>query len=361
LNNDPTQKRPSSRKFAPLGVLFALLGLLLFAYFVRKAGVDQIVSGIKRLGAGYLLIIAISSIRHIVRALAWTKCFEAPHKLRFRDAFAARLMGDALGNIIPFISMAVSEPSKAVFARHKVPLMAGLSAIALENIFYSLSVVLFIFSGTAALLLSFPLPAPLRYASIGALVITASIAPLGYLVIYKQWKFLSGAVSFLHRRGIAMSWTERAIPRVQTLEERIYGFYVRNGRLFLPIFGLELCFHLAGVAEIYTTLTFISVVAPTLLAAFILESVNRVINVVFKFIPFRLGVDEGGSEMVTKVLGLAKGAGVTLAIVRKSRDIFWTTVGVALMVRRGLSPMNVDKVLDEEVQSPMSNVQSPPG
>jgi hypothetical protein len=39
---------------------------------------------------------------------------------------------------------------------------------------------------------------------------------------------------------------------------------------------------------------------------------------------------------------------VTLAIVRKSRDIFWTTVGVVLMVRRGLSPMNVDKVLEEE-------------
>jgi hypothetical protein len=62
--------------------------------------------------------------------------------------------------------------------------------------------------------------------------------------------------------------------------------------------------------------------------------------------------------MVTKVLGLTQGVGVTLAIVRKSRDIFWTTVGVALMVRRGLSPMSVDKVLEEDVQSPMSNVQS---
>jgi hypothetical protein len=70
--------------------------------------------------------------------------------------------------------------------------------------------------------------------------------------------------------------------------------------------------------------------------------------VVFNFVPFRLGVDEGGSGMVTKVLGLTQGVGVTLAIVRKSRDIFWTTVGVALMVRRGLSPMNVDKVLDED-------------
>jgi glycosyltransferase 2 family protein len=347
LEGEPAQTRTSSRKLAPLGIVFAILGLLLFAYFVRKAGISEILDGIQRLGAGFLLILAISAVRHVVRALAWTKCFEPPYRLRFRDALAARLMGDALGNIIPFVSMAVAEPSKAVFARHRVPLMAGLSAIALENIFYSLSVVLFIFSGTVALLLSFSLPKPLRYASIGALVITASIAPLGYLVIYKQWKFLSGALSFLKRSGIAASWAEKTIPRAQTLEDRIYGFYVRNRRLFIPIFALEVCFHLAGIAEIYTTLSFVSaVVAPTLLTAFILESVNRIINVVFKFVPFRLGVDEGGSGMVAAVLGLTKAVGVTLAIVRKSRDIFWTAIGVALMVRRGLSL----RKLDQQVQ-----------
>jgi len=345
LSDETTQPKRRGRKLAPLGILFAVVGLLLFAYFVRNAGVGRIMEGIQRLGFGFLLVIAISSVRHIVRALAWTKCVEQPYRLRFRDAFASRLMGDALGNIIPFVSMAVSEPSKAVFARRHVPLMVGLSAIALENIFYSLSVILFIFSGTMALLLSFPLPAPLRYASFGALVITASLLPLGFLVLYKQWRFLSGAMSFLKKRGIARSWAEKSVPRAQQMEERIYGFYVRNRNLFLPIFGLEVCFHLAGVAEIYVTLSFISDVAPTLLAAFILESVNRVINVVFKFIPFRLGVDEGGSGAVAKVLGLTTAVGITLAIVRKSRDIFWTGVGLVLMIQRGLSPA---AVLSEE-------------
>jgi hypothetical protein len=209
-------------------------------------------------------------------------------------------------------------------------------------------VVLFIFSGTVALLLSFPLATPLRYVCIGALVITASMVPVGYLVIYKQWKFLSGTVSFLKRRGIAPSWAEKTTPRAQMMEDRIYGFYSRNRRLFLPIFGLEVSFHLAGVAEIYATLSFVSnVVAPTLLAAFILESVNRVINVVFKFVPFRLGVDEGGTGMVSAILGLTKAVGVTLAIVRKSRDIFWTAVGVALMVKRGLSPIKVNEMMED--------------
>ena len=346
----PNQAR--NRKLARFGIVFALLGLLLFAYFVRKAGVSEITAGIRRLGFGFLLILAISAVRQIARSLAWTRCFESPHSLRFRDAFAARVMGDALGNIIPLASVAISEPSKAAFVTDRVPLMASLAALALENIFYSLSVVLLIFSGTAALLLSFSLPKPLRYASFGALAFTLVIAPLGYFIIRRQLRFLSGPMSFLSRRGIARAWMiEKGIPRGRTLEDRIYGFYSRNSNRLISIFLLEVCFHLAGVAEIYVTLYFISSVPPTLLTAFILESVNRVINVVFKFVPLRTGIDEAGTGMLSKVLGFTTAIGVTLAIVRKARDIFWTAIGVALIVRRGLSLKNLNKVSEGETKS----------
>src|SRR5678816_2055018 len=190
-NDVMSEKRSGSRRFAPLGLIFGLLGLLLFAYFVRQAGVGEIFSNIQRLGAGFILILAVSSIRYVVRALAWTRCVEPPYRLPFRSAFAARLMGDALGNIIPFVSVAVSEPSKAVFVKDRVPLMVGLSGLAIENIFYALSVALFIFTGTATLLLTFSLPKGLRYASIGALVTTLLIILLVYLMIRSQARFIS--------------------------------------------------------------------------------------------------------------------------------------------------------------------------
>jgi hypothetical protein len=351
-NNTPVQANPArKKKLARLGIPLVLLGLLLFAYFVRKAGVSLIFENIKRLGAGFILIIAISSIRHTVRSLAWTKCFESPYRLRFRDAFAARLMGDAIGNIIPLASVAVSEPSKAALVTNRVPLMASLSALALENIFYSLSVVLFIFSGTTALMLSFSLPKPLRIASAVALAVTFLIVPFGYFIIRKQLKFLSGSMSFLAQRGIARAWmTNKGVPRASTLEERIYGFYSRNRGRLIPIFLLEVCFHLTGVTEIFVTLSFISDVRPTLLTAFILESVNRIINVVFKFMPLRAGFDEGGTEMLAKILGFARNIGVTLAIVRKGRDIFWAAVGVALLTRRGFSFSSLKKPDEADVK-----------
>src|SRR4029079_18906970 len=224
-NDVLTENQSGSRRFAPLGIIFGLLGLLLFAYFVSRAGVGEILSNIQRLGAGFVLILAVSSTRYIVRTLAWTRCVEPPYRLPFRDAFAARLMGDALGNIVPFVSAAISEPSKAVFVKDRVPLMVGLSALAIENIFYALSVAHFIFAGTATLLLTFSLPKGLRYASIGALVTTLLILPLIYLIIRGQIRFLSGVLGYLGDRGVARKFIDKLKPRAQSLEERVYGFY----------------------------------------------------------------------------------------------------------------------------------------
>ena len=347
---DSGEQSARRSRFAPLGIIFGVLGLLLFAYFVSRAGLGEIFAGIQRLGAGFLLILAISSTRYVVRALAWTRCVERPHRLPFRDAVAARLMGDALGNIIPFASVAVSEPSKAVFVKNRVPLLVSLSALAIENIFYALSVALFICAGTATLLLSFSLPKPLRYASIGAVVTTLIIIPAGYFLVRSQTKFLSGALRFFGRFGVAPNLVAKILPKVEKLEEHVYGFYGRNRGSFLSIFALDMCFHVAGVAEIYTTLWFISPVAPTLRQAFILESVNRIINVAFKFIPLRAGVDEGGTGQVSKVLGFARGIGETLAIIRKGRDIFWSAIGLLLIWKRGFSLSGLSD--DESTRTP---------
>ncbi len=66
--NQSAPKNSRSKKITPLGIIFAILGILLFAYFVRKAGVGEILANIKRLGAGFIVILLISVVRKIVRA-----------------------------------------------------------------------------------------------------------------------------------------------------------------------------------------------------------------------------------------------------------------------------------------------------
>ena len=338
MTDATTQPASTTRRFTPAGIIFAALGLLLFSYYIWRADPRAIWQNMLDLGAGFLLVLLVSSVRPVVRAFAWTRCFEAPQRLRLRDALRAYLAGDALGNVMP-LGMMVSEPTKAALVRDRVPLSAAIAAIAVENLFYSLSVALFIAAGMLTMLLSLPgMPAKMRYVCIGALVGVGVFILSGYFIIRFEWRFVSRLLEFLYARRIFSSWLETRRVRIAAVEDRIYGFYARNRARFLPILALEACFHLAGVMENYVTLYFISPVRPTLLAAFALESVNRVINVVFKFVPLRVGVDEAGTGWFTKALQLGTTSGVSLAIVRKARVVVWTAIGIVLLVRRGLSP-----------------------
>lgn len=352
LTDKKVGKSRIKKRHKAIGIIFTVLGVLLFAYFVKKAGPGEISSGIRRLGFGFLIVLALGGVRQAVHAICWVKACEPPYRLRFWDAFRARLMGEAL-NLLP-LGPVLSEPSKVLFIRDRIPLMAGISALAIENVFYALSVALFISAGALTLLQEFDLPQPLRYVSIGALVAIVVIVPVGALVIRKQLRFISGALAFAGNRGIARRKISDVLPRVRTIEDRIYGFYERNHSRFFLILAIEMCFHISGVVEGYVTLFFISPVAPTLLTAFILESVNRLINVVFKFIPLRAGVDEGGTSMLAKVLGFSPTTGVTLAIVRKGRDIFWAAIGVLLMIHRGISlraTARESEQIEEEIEA----------
>jgi len=351
MSEDKQEGRKTARgRFAPAGVLFAVGGLLLFAYYVWKAGPQSILANIMQLGAGFAVVLLISGVRPLVRAAAWTRCFESGTRLRLRDAFKAYVAGDALGSLTPF-GMVVSEPAKAAFVRDRVPIVASISAIAVENLFYMLSVALFIFAGTAALLLSFPLNSKLRFASYATLAVVVVVVSLGYLMVRRQWRFLSGALAALQARGLARRVGAERRARIVAIEERIYGFYARHRSRFLAILALEACFHLAGVAEVYATLYFILDPPPAFaqlaLAAFVLESVNRVINVIFKFVPMRVGVDEAGTGLFTKVLKFGTTVGVTLAIIRKARVIVWTAIGLAILVRRGLSVRSMTREAQE--------------
>jgi hypothetical protein len=54
-------------------------------------------------------------------------------------------------------------------------------------------------------------------------------------------------------------------------------------------------------------------------------------------IPFMVGVDEAGAQFVGETIGLAAGVGVTIAIIRKGRILFWTALGFTVLLKRGFT------------------------
>jgi hypothetical protein len=320
-----------------VSLIVAALGVVLFAYTLRTVGLAEIGDALRRLGpAGFLLVVLLSGARMLVRSLAWVACVEGERRLPLRAAFSATVMGEALGSVTPLATL-VSEPSKAVFVRDQLPLSQGLSAIVVENIIYTATVGVVIGVGAAAFLLQYSMPTALRLASLGAIGGMLGILAAAWLVLHARAKPVSGAIAWMSGRGWSSRWMRSHLERVRRFEDRVNTFSARNRQRLGALALYEAAFHLAGIAEVYVTLSFIAPDSVTVLKALVLEAVGRVINVLFKFIPMRFGVDEAGNLLLAGPLGLPQAALVALPLVRKARILVWTAVGLAMLLRRGLT------------------------
>jgi hypothetical protein len=294
----------------------ALFGLLLFIYAVRSAGVDEILDGIRRVGWGLLLILLVSGARFLVRAECWRLCIPrtpagGSSRFTLRQAFVAFLAGDAVGSVTP-LGLLASEPTKVFLTRHHLATRESVSSLALENIIYAASVVVMAATGAVVLLATAPLSVAWREglaaAVLGALLAVAVVA-IGL------------------RRGLGGVLPRFALrDRLSSLRQQLRGFGAQTiGR----VFALDLVYHALAVFEIFITLQWLLPDrSPTVAQAVVFEALNRVVTVVFKFVPFRVGIDEALNGALAPVLAITAAAGVTLAVVRKVRSLFWAALGL---------------------------------
>ena len=318
------------------GVLAAAAGLAIFWYFVQQAGVAEVARGVRSLGWAFGLVLVLAGLRFVARTVAWLRCMPAGHDLRLRDALPAVLAGDTLGNLAPF-GVVVGEPAKAVYLAPRAPISRTLPALAVETLFYTLSIVIVLASGAVALLLLTRPPAS-DWQLGGALLLTlAGLAGGSHWLIWRRIRLASAAVRWIADVGIAPAFFERAAVRVRDAETRVHRDYPREGPRLLAVAALELSFHVLSIAEAFVVLSFIGGRPPGFMEVFVFEAANRFVNVAFKFVPMRIGVDEAGAALVADLLGFGSATGVTLALARKGRMLVWAAVGVAALAHRGLT------------------------
>ena len=324
------------RRVTPGSVAAALFGAALFAITLRQTRLDEVVAGMQSVGWGFLVVILLSGLRLFVRAWAWTLCTPPEAGLRVRDTFPAFLTGDALGNLTP-LGLFASEATKAVYVRHRVPLGVAVSGLTIENLIYTMTVAVVIVAGTVALLHNFRVSHNVEVVFVGSVGVMLALLVAAAFVVGRQIKVMTGILDWLHRRSLAPQALSGRLEKLRTLEDTVYAFHRQDPVRLFSVVALEGLYHAAGVAEVFVTLAWI-IGPPALLVAFILETANRLTNVVFKFVPMRLGVDEAGSALLTTVLGYTSATGATLALVRKVRMLVWTAVGVFFLARWRAAP-----------------------
>jgi hypothetical protein len=329
------EARRGSRRFRLTGPLAALGGIAFLVWSVRQGGATAVIDGVQRVGAaGITIVCLLGGLRGLIRAAAWRLCLDREHRATLGSVFTAYLSGDAIGNVTPF-GLFISEPSKIALLRPQIDVEASIAALAVENLFYSATVVIVLIAGTAALLMSFEVSQPVKVASLGTAALGVALAFVAAWIVSTRRRVISGAVEWMIRRGIGTPYWSKHLPSIRRTGDLIFGFVSRRRRAVLPLLALEFCYHSAAVLETWYAIDLITGARPGLLTAFVLEYVNRSITVAFQFVPMWLGVDEAGTSLATSALGLGSAAGVSLALVRKARIVIWTAIGLGLLVKSG--------------------------
>lgn len=313
-----------------LTLTLALVGGALLIATVYRVGWAEVQHGITALGWWYAAVIALAGARFAARSRAWQACAADPG-FAFRRAFAATIAGDALGNLTPFGVLA-SEPTKVYLVNDRLATVPAVASVAAENAFYAGSVLMMIGAGAIAFVGLADLPPALRtgaQATLAAVLISAVVA---MWLLRRQPAILSRVARAIAR---ATGRAATAPDRLREVEVHFYAILTWPAPRIARVLVWEAAFHLAAVAEVFLVLSVLPGARDvTLLDAFVLETAGRLITVAFKFVPYRLGVDEAGSAVVARALAMDPAVGVALALVRRIRILFWNGLGLLVLARR---------------------------
>jgi hypothetical protein len=308
-----------------LTVLALVGGLALLAWQVHLVTWATIRAQSASLGYGFAGILALSGLRYVVRAQAWRTLMGGAVGLgRTTRAVVA---GDAVGNLT-VLRLLASEPTKALLLGPGVVTSRALAALVAENVFYSASVAFVIALGAGAMLVAFALPGEVRGLGWASLALMTGLLAVTVGIIWRRPAIVSRLLGVVP--GLSRDRIEGLVARVRDFETTTYEFVAGHPARIAVVIACELIFHALSFAETYLTLWLITG-RSTPLAAFVLDTVNRIINVVFIMVPFKVGVAEAGNGMVADAVGVGQAVGVTMALVTKLRVLAWAAVGLALL------------------------------
>jgi putative ABC transport system permease protein len=346
LSEEPEITTSNTRRsLVWLQTLAFVLGLGLLIYVINRVGVQPLFDALLRIGFGFFIVLGLSGLRHVLRTISMRAAVPREHRrITFRHAFAARLGGEAI-SFLTFTGPLLGEATKVALLRKRVPLTYGVPALVVDNLIYNLSVVFFVLSGAVVMLLRYPLP-PGVYL---VLMVIAAVAASGILIAAIAAKRRVMLLTWLIDRLGELRLSPKVILKkrhhIYHLESKVYDFYKHHPGAFFLMIACNLVAHAASVLEVLLALKMLGF-QPQVAQAYIIESLTKVINFVFAFVPGTIGVYEGGTEVILqKGLGFTPAAGLALALVRKAAIVVWTSIGLLVLTWRTL-PNAWRRILD---------------
>jgi glycosyltransferase 2 family protein len=310
-----------------VSLLAAAASIAFLAYLLHRAGMSTVIQAIRLLGAGFLVVVTLSGIRHFLRAVAWRWCVdpEAPSQ-RLVDLFTLRLIGESVTDLSPAGPL-LGETVKAWGMSKNISARFGVTSVVIEDLIYSLGTGLFVIAGFLILLGS--TAHKYHLAKPSGVVVLSVLATIVLAFAIKREHLLGEILLRIRKTSRGQALIARYGKAVRGWGIQISSFFRTRRKLLVAVVAIEIAVNAISFAETYLILHGATAHA-SLLNAYLVESANRCAQLVASFVPFGLGVDEGTTTAVLHSLGRTLSEGVSVAAIRKIRSLFWDFVGLAL-------------------------------
>ena len=147
------------------------------------------------------------------------------------------------------------------------------------------------------------------------------------------------------------TWVSGKQPIIDSAEDNLLSFRDEAPAAFWATLIFNLLWHMLAVLEVYIILRFMGA-RVAIGGAFIVEALTKVINLVGALNPGNFGTYEAGNMLIAKIFGVTGTAGLTLALCRRARTVFWAGVGAMCMIvmKKAEAPRTMAANLDPAVE-----------
>ena len=329
----------------------ALLGLGLLSYLVSRTGPGIVWRQLQAVGWGFVLVILLGGLSQLAKTCAWRQAFTCDISgLSWSRSFVAQLISDGMGQF-GVAGKVVGEGARISLLGRAVPLPNALSAGAIDGGLHTFSALLVTVLGISAILMIGPVS--VRWRVYAALLITVllSVVILAAVALGNRWQLVGNATRAIGRLPRLHAWVSDKQPIVDSAEDNLLSFRDEAPAAFWATLIFNLLWHMLAVLEVYIILRFMGA-GFTVGGAFIVESLTKVINLVGALNPGNFGTYEGGSMLIAKMFGVTSTTGLTLALCRRARTVFWAAVGAmcVMVMKKAEAPGTIAATLDPAVE-----------
>jgi hypothetical protein len=325
------------------------VGFGLLGYLVFRSGPEAVSKQLQAVGWGFSLVILLGGLSQLAKTYAWRRAFTCDISgLSWFRSFVAQLISDGIGQF-GIAGKVLGEGTRISLLRRAVPLSNALSAGAIDGALHTFTAVLITVSGISATLLLAPLSGTWRTYAMLLVAVLLSAVILAVVSVRHRWQLLGRATRAIGRLPRLHSWVSGKQPIIDSAEDNLLSFRDQAPAAFWATLIFNLVWHMLAILEVYIILRFMGAKV-AISGAFIVEALTKVINLVGALNPGNVGTYEAGNMLIAKIFGVTGTAGLTLALCRRARTVFWAGVGAMCMIvmKKAEAPRTMAASLDPQ-------------